>query len=762
MSNRSVKLALVAKTNLRPMGFPLRRIIPDGERGRDESAGTIPPPVRGRNFNLQDMVNSLFVNAFARWSVLQVRLVTGDTEDAKPMKKTTFIAILLLAFAAGPALALDFQQAPSYLWGGASSVVSDYDIVVAAYPVGLRVYKNSSADGFPVVGQFEFSNGVNDMVLHGADLYFTANDRSLHRVDLSQPDAPQYVGPVGAAPGYRLVESSGDWMVTAGSHWLRLFALSDTATPVLVDSTFFTEQEQLLALSDTVIILMTAALELRSFAIAGGELTGILSSDASSVSGSAPLSLGMYESRVYIARRNEGVMILDYSDPATPMMREPFFTYGSANDVAVAGNRLMIADETLGLVSCRLYDPDNPYWQDEDNTFGAIYRVWPGMNGRFFASQNTDIVAVDTDALGQIGLAGRFSHPGSYRRLVRSGEVAFISDVFGLWRAIPDSIVSDSSFQRAGLFGQMTDLSMNDGLLFTAEGPAGAGIYTPDEAGNLTRQSRVDVDRFASLVAFADNRLVVAQSGYGFEIFDVSNPTVPDEIGRYRRSRGFLDAIMPNERYLYLSESNGSITVYDFEQPIKPKKLGTFAGPVSVNDMLIYGGHLYVADNPGGLYVYSLTNPSAPTQVTMLPVNGGTQALWRSGRTLYAAGATGRVLAFDIDDPHNPVLIGETDLAYPITDIAKFGERLWYLSSHFVGTLDVLPPLLPGDTDNNGVLEPVDLVVLIDYVFRNGKPLIRPNTADVNGDGSANLVDVVRMVDALYMNGGPLVPGTLE
>ncbi len=678
------------------------------------------------------------------------------------MKTTMFIAILLLVFAATPALGLDFEQGPSYLWGGATAVVSDYDIVVASYPVGLRIYANSSGDGFPVLGQFEFNDGVSDMVLQGSDLYFTATDLSLHHVDLSQTQSPQYIGQLGATPGYRLIESSGDWMVTAGDHWLRLFALSDTAAPVLMDSTFFTGQAQLLSLSDTLIILMTAALELRSFAIADGSLTGMLSSDASSVSSFPPLSLGVYESRVYIARREQGVMIIDYSDPTAPTMRDPFYTYGSANDVAVAGNHLMIADETLGLVSCRLYDPDHPYWQDEYHGFGGILRVWPGVNGRFFASQNTDFIAVDTDALGQVSPVGRFSDPGTYGNLVRSREVAFVSDVFGLWRTIPDSVVSDSSFHRTGLFGQINDLLVNDEVLFTAEGGAGAGIYRVDELGNLARQSLVDVDRFASLVAVAEDRLVVAQSGYGFEIFDVSDPTVPDDIGRYRRSRGFLDAIMPNERYLYLSETNGSVTVYDFEQPIKPKKLGTFAGPASVNDMLIYDGHLYAADNPGGLFVYSLANPSAPTQVATRSVGGGLQALWRSGRTLYTAGVTGRVLAYDLDEPHNPVLLGETDLAYPIKAIAKFGERLWYLSSSFVGTLDVLPLLLPGDTDNNGALEPLDLIVLIDFVFQNGKPLIRPNTADVNGDGTTNLVDVVRMVDALYMNGGPLLPGTLE
>ncbi|MCH9025455.1 MAG: carboxypeptidase regulatory-like domain-containing protein [candidate division Zixibacteria bacterium] len=61
-----------------------------------------------------------------------------------------------------------------------------------------------------------------------------------------------------------------------------------------------------------------------------------------------------------------------------------------------------------------------------------------------------------------------------------------------------------------------------------------------------------------------------------------------------------------------------------------------------------------------------------------------------------------------------------------------------------------------GDIDNNGVLENIiELVYLVDYIFRGGSAPENELAADVNGSGgTANILDLTYMVDYVF-RGGP-------
>ena len=57
-------------------------------------------------------------------------------------------------------------------------------------------------------------------------------------------------------------------------------------------------------------------------------------------------------------------------------------------------------------------------------------------------------------------------------------------------------------------------------------------------------------------------------------------------------------------------------------------------------------------------------------------------------------------------------------------------------------------PALKGDATNDGAVDILDLVSIIDYIVSNTSPA-SPTNADANGDGSIDILDLVWIIDKI-------------
>ncbi len=69
---------------------------------------------------------------------------------------------------------------------------------------------------------------------------------------------------------------------------------------------------------------------------------------------------------------------------------------------------------------------------------------------------------------------------------------------------------------------------------------------------------------------------------------------------------------------------------------------------------------------------------------------------------------------------------------------------------------------IPGDINLDLAVNPVDVVLLVNYVYKQGQVPAVLNSADVNGDCAVNPVDVVTMVNFVYKQIGTLLYGCVE
>jgi len=68
----------------------------------------------------------------------------------------------------------------------------------------------------------------------------------------------------------------------------------------------------------------------------------------------------------------------------------------------------------------------------------------------------------------------------------------------------------------------------------------------------------------------------------------------------------------------------------------------------------------------------------------------------------------------------------------------------------------------PGDADNGGTINILDVTFIINYLYKNGPHPDCYDEADADGSNIINILDVTTLINYLYKNGPPPVCGTTE
>lgn len=95
--------------------------------------------------------------------------------------------------------------------------------------------------------------------------------------------------------------------------------------------------------------------------------------------------------------------------------------------------------------------------------------------------------------------------------------------------------------------------------------------------------------------------------------------------------------------------------------------------------------------------------------------------------------------------------------AYALTAGSGVGPG-WPMFRHDLehsGSFDGYPPYHPGDANGDGVIDPADVIHLINYLFRSGPAPQPAEAGDANCDGRTSVSDVVYLINYLFRSGIP-------
>ena len=197
--------------------------------------------------------------------------------------------------------------------------------------------------------------------------------------------------------------------------------------------------------------------------------------------------------------------------------------------------------------------------------------------------------------------------------------------------------------------------------------PFEIGYYTLPDSGTWRNS--------AYNIKFSGNYAYVA-SWIGLHIFDVTDPVNPNFIKFIEVDwwRNFCFCI--SGKYVYVPNWYQGAKIIDVSDPANPLFVEYLNSHDRVYDIAIQDSLVYLAIG-SGLAIFDISNPQQPSEIAYLYSQISATLISISGNFVYTASELGELYIIDISDPTAPELIGSLEAQESISKIAAYGDYLF-------------------------------------------------------------------------------------
>ena len=213
-------------------------------------------------------------------------------------------------------------------------------------------------------------------------------------------------------------------------------------------------------------------------------------------------------------------------------------------------------------------------------------------------------------------------------------------------------------------WGPSWELAGRDTFLYLGSG-SGVRILSIADSVQPRMLGQINARSLVSQLVVQDTLLFVACGSWGAQIYSVSDPSNPRELGSMDAVIGTVCA----QDTVCFTLGGDSLTIYDVANPGQPRRLAAVqdaGGILATND-----GYVFSAGN-GGLNVYDVRVPTAPTRVGSR--GGSYLALFVRGTLLFCSGIQPSYFTIlDVSNPASMVQVGTID-GYGGEDICVLGH----------------------------------------------------------------------------------------
>jgi hypothetical protein len=200
-------------------------------------------------------------------------------------------------------------------------------------------------------------------------------------------------------------------------------------------------------------------------------------------------------------------------------------------------------------------------------------------------------------------------------------------------------------------WGPSWELCGRDSLLFLGSG-SGVRILSITDSIHPRQLGQIACRSLVHQLALQDSLLFVACGSWGAQMFSVSDPTNPREVGSVNAFVGNLCVV---DTFCY-TLGNDTMRAFNVADPTAPVQ--TFARYDQGGDIAETRSHLYVAGGSGvGMNVYDISNPATPTWVNSR--GGAYLTLWAQDTLLLCSGEQPSYFAIlNVSNPLNITQVG--------------------------------------------------------------------------------------------------------
>jgi hypothetical protein len=403
---------------------------------------------------------------------------------------------------------------------------------------------------------------------------------------------------------------------------------------------------------------------------------------------------------VYIADGNRGLQILDFSTPTAPqqLLRMPL--PGCITELAVASALLCTGGVPFEI---RILDISNPAAPLMLGSCQATYEEFTldiQDDFLYVCNRSGPLEIFDLSDPTQPQLTGSLNLGYFANGLDVSDRYAYVIGSFGLKIVdvfdpsqpflvgiAPAQLGSGNEIIVQGVYAYVTSDSL---MIFDVGNPTAPILIgtcgLPMECGALE---------------LAGNYAYVGGLFWGgLSVVDVSNPTLPAEVGYYQTDDRIW-GLSICQGYLIADGIEAGLLLFDISDPRNPVPASECSYWGSLQHVIYSNGTLYLADYFSGLRVVDVSNPAQPQEIGRFDTLAEVWNLELSENYIYALGGDEdpphHIWTVDVSDPTDPLLVNTLTLdLHGVSDLSASGSLLG-LAAVWAGLLvyDITIPAAP-------------------------------------------------------------------
>ncbi len=403
----------------------------------------------------------------------------------------------------------------------------------------------------------------------------------------------------------------------------------------------------------------------------------------------------------------------DVSDPFEPLPRARILLQAQPSDMTLVGTTLYVAlRKTEGLLIVDVSNPAAPVVVNQREGYDML-SVAVGNGLAYCGTGTTGYVIVN---LADLTIAGTFNTPGSANGTAIAGTTLFVADGasgLGIYNvANPAAPVSIGSYA-TGSF--CTFVQVRDNLAYLA-GNFGLTILDVTNPAAPVLRSNTNVGDTTYEMSLVGNELYLAGLSGGLRI-DVSNPAAPQILAQFGPANSFSIAVEGNaaflaERFtglrvltasdlealflvqtagfsnrlhldgdlLHVVDLGGGVRIWDVSDPAHPTYVSDTATPANSQDLAVQGDVSFVvnSNNGGdGMWVLDVSVPQMPVVLDAFNTGGNPYGVEAAGDRVYVANGNGGLLVVNVTDPAAPVSMGSLAFASQAFDVRVQGTTAY-------------------------------------------------------------------------------------
>lgn len=207
-------------------------------------------------------------------------------------------------------------------------------------------------------------------------------------------------------------------------------------------------------------------------------------------------------------------------------------------------------------------------------------------------------------------------------------------------------------------------------------------------------------DGMATDVFIKDNIAYLVDGSDGLEIIDISDPTIPVELGQFENDvwSFYPRKVFVSEDIAYLAVKFNGLKLIDISDPSNPTLVGSYSNNCSILDVFITEDIAYVAAGENGVEILNISNPSNIVQIGNYSDNYNVS--WsidfdEQQNLLYVADRSDGIEILDVSNPSAPVELGQLEIERAI-EIDVVGNYAYIsLYENGLSIVDVSDPSAP-------------------------------------------------------------------